>query len=402
MLNQAVFLVGEGKAEDPLAACRIIGGRPFLSYLLDTAGRHGLTDLHLLAWQGLDAVQREWGRGSAAAEKLESRGVRLSISAAPQRCGTAGALANMRERLDEMFLLTRAESFFDFNWLDLLTLPDTDARVALRRTNDTSGRRTAVLDGARIAEFTSPTSGPVIVDGGLYLMRRNLLDLVASETMSLDELLSFAAAQGAVSGRRYDRPFVHLGESDLTSVESTMAALWQRPAVFFDRDGVLNVDHGYVHRLDDFEWIPGARQTIKRFNDAGYFVFVVSNQSGVARGLYAEEDIHRVHRGMADELQSIGAHVDCFEYCPFHPEGTIERYRQLSAHRKPGPGMLLDCLARWPVKKEESFLIGDKVTDIEAAQAAGIPGHLFPGGDLLKFIEGLGTGAAEMPAASPA
>jgi len=165
-----------------------------------------------------------------------------------------------------------------------------------------------------------------------------------------------------------------------------------RPAVFFDRDGVLNVDHGYVHRPEQVEWIPGAKQAIKRFNDLGYFVFVVSNQSGVARGLYSEEDIHRLHAWMSRELQAVGAHVDCFEYCPFHPEGTIERYRQASERRKPGPGMLLDCLAKWPVKKEESLLIGDRPSDIEAAEAAGIPGYLFPGGDLLAFVDRLPLG----------
>jgi D-glycero-D-manno-heptose 1,7-bisphosphate phosphatase len=165
------------------------------------------------------------------------------------------------------------------------------------------------------------------------------------------------------------------------------AAARRQPAAFLDRDGVLNVDRGYVYRREDFEWLPGAIPAIKRLNDAGYLVFVVTNQSGVGRGLYTEDDVQALHRWIADELAIAGARIDGFEYCPDHPEATIERYRRVSARRKPAPGMILDCLARWPVDVERSFLVGDKPEDMAAAKAAGIAGHLFQGGDLLRYVE---------------
>jgi D,D-heptose 1,7-bisphosphate phosphatase len=160
----------------------------------------------------------------------------------------------------------------------------------------------------------------------------------------------------------------------------------RRPAVFLDRDGVLNVDRGYVYRPEEFEWIPGAKAAIKALNDTGYYVFVLTNQSGIARGYYSEEDVQALHRWMAAELQAEGAHIDGFEYCPYHPEGTVARYRRASDRRKPAPGMILDCLARFPVDVSRSYLIGDKPHDLQAAAAAGVPGYLFQGQNLMDFV----------------
>ena len=163
----------------------------------------------------------------------------------------------------------------------------------------------------------------------------------------------------------------------------------KKPAVFFDRDGVLNEDNGYVFEINQLKWIDGAREAIKVANRAGYFAFVVTNQSGVARGFYEETHVEALHRWMEDDLAKIGAHIDAFEYCPYHPEAVIERYRQVSPRRKPAPGMINDLLERFPVDVSRSILIGDKPTDLEAAQAAGIKGYLFRGHDLVHFLRSI-------------
>ena len=166
-----------------------------------------------------------------------------------------------------------------------------------------------------------------------------------------------------------------------------MAATEPRPALFLDRDGVINIDRNYIYRVEDFAWVEGAADVIKRFNDKGWWVFVVTNQSGIARGYYTEEQMQTLHDWLNVELEKRGAKIDRIYHCPFHEEGTIPRYTKDSYDRKPKPGMLIRAMTDFPVIKERSFLIGDKQADLEAAKAAGVRGFLFSGGNLSQFAD---------------
>jgi D-glycero-D-manno-heptose 1,7-bisphosphate phosphatase len=160
----------------------------------------------------------------------------------------------------------------------------------------------------------------------------------------------------------------------------------KRPAVFFDRDGVLNEDLGFVHKPADLRWIPGAKDAILWLNQQGCLVFVVTNQSGIARGYFSAAEVEHLHDWMQGELAAIGAHVDQFAYCPHHPEAALPAYRKACTCRKPGPGLVLGLLDAWPVDSRRSLLIGDQPRDIEAARAANIAALRYSAGNLHDFL----------------
>ncbi len=161
----------------------------------------------------------------------------------------------------------------------------------------------------------------------------------------------------------------------------------RKPAVFFDRDGVLNRDFGYVYMPKDFKWIPGAVKTIKHLKDKGYTVIVITNQSGIARGYYTEENVEDLHQWINDGLfHKHNVQIDSFYYCPHHPTVGLGHYKTDCECRKPRPGLIMKALAEFNIDSRSSYFIGDKDTDMEAAAAAGIKGFKFRSENLFNFM----------------
>jgi D,D-heptose 1,7-bisphosphate phosphatase len=362
-----------------------VAGRPFLDYVVENLWRHGLQEIIILAGFEGEKIRR-W------AQKVWP-GLDIKVVVEEEPAGTAGALMEVVDLLEDEFLLLNGDSFFDINLLDLATARfDSDwlAALALCKRSDT--RRSGVVDlsGERIRSFADRPKDDQchIVNGGIYRVKRTLLEWVDTRPCSIEsDIFPELARQGLLVGRVYRRPFLDIGVPEaFAAAQTVIPTLAHRGAIFLDRDGVLNRDVGYAHRPDQIEWSEGAFEAVKLSNDAGYLVFVVTNQAGVARGFYDERQVWQLHRWMNEQLRTVGAHVDEFVYCPFHPTEGIGEYRRDADCRKPKPGMILDLMRRWTVDPVRSLLIGDKEIDMQAAASAGIRSLLYPGGDLAMLL----------------
>ena len=415
-MRQAVVLVG-GKGtrlgaltkQTPKPMLQV-GGQPFLEYLIWNLSRHGIEQIILscgyLGEQIADHFKgKKWGQTE----------VRCIME--PEPLGTGGALRFLAEHLQPHFFLLNGDSMFDINYMDLPILSnvpsDAQAIIALRHVSNASryGRVETVpkqtsphdqengdqengidgIPGKQIVRFLekSPHPSPGLISAGIYWLDRTLVDRLPEGVSSTEqELFPQLAEEGRLFGKPYTGYFIDIGvPDDYHRADRDLRSWKRRPAVFFDRDGVINMNHGYVYTPDRFEWVEGAIQAIRWCNDHGYLVIIVTNQSGIARGYYDASQFHALMAWVQSELGSAGAHIDAVYFCPHHPTEGRAPLKTTCHCRKPNPGMLKQALSDWDIETEHSLLIGDKPWDMEAAQRAGLTGHLFSKGNLNTFLK---------------
>ncbi|BEG76750.1 HAD-IIIA family hydrolase [Achromobacter xylosoxidans] len=364
-----------------------VNGRPFLDLLLWHLARQGFEEILLLAGHCAEAVE-EYARNCEYRDT-----VNIKVLTEPAPLGTAGALSFAGPHLHDTFLLMNGDSVFDFNLLDLHALlstnPDCLVAMGLRQLSDASRFGIVSLDEEYVDSFAARgTEAGGLVNGGIYLIRREILQYVPERGSLEQEVLPLLASRRKVCARKYEGFFLDIGVPE--SYEFAATSVWQsmrRPAIIFDRDGVLNVNHGYVGEIERFDWTEDAIEAVKYANDLGYFTFVFTNQAGIARGYYTESAMHTLHKFMQDTLRAHGAHIDAFAYCPHHIDGVVPELAISCDCRKPNPGMLRELQAAWPIDSKGTLVIGDQPTDIQAAEAVGYDSAQYKGGSLSQFLK---------------
>jgi D,D-heptose 1,7-bisphosphate phosphatase len=347
------------RLDDPAMALRILNGRSCLGWVLREFTRFGVSEFLLLT-------------GAIPPDVPASlpRPAQITLSAPPPGCGSGGALFHVRDQLRHRFLVCDGSTPFDWNLAGLLSAAATDAAAVIGRCEAGNIGGIAVFRRELVNHLQPVCSlqADVLPD----LFRRGSL-LVAPDQNLTPEQNRLHPAR--TPSRAADRP-----------EPGDIVVRLRRPALFLDRDGVLNLDHGYVGSRDRFEWTDGALDAIRYATGAGWHVFVVTNQSGVARGLYTEDAVRDLLDWMAGEAHAAGGTIDDVRFCPFHPEAALDAYRHAHPWRKPRPGMLLDLIRAWQLDPRRSVMVGDQATDMQAAAAAGVAGHLFRGGNLFDFL----------------
>jgi D,D-heptose 1,7-bisphosphate phosphatase len=365
-----------------------VGDMPFLDHLLFEVARFGFRDILLLAHFQSDAVQK-FAEISAARAAFD---LNLTVCVEPERAGTGGALYHARDLLADEFILMNGDTWLGVNYHALLahrTATDTVAAMALREVAEPDRFNVVDFDGRLISHFrrNRVSTGVGFINGGVAACSAKIFEYVTAKGSLEDEVWPVLAEQKLLAGLPTSGFFLDIGiPAAFESAQIDIPAQHRRGAVFFDRDGVLNVDHGHVGTVDRLEWLKDAERAVKLANDANRYAFVVTNQAGVAKGYYTETDVNALHAHMQAHLNQNGAHIDAFRYSPYHIEGTVTEYARESDCRKPKPGMILDLLQQWPIDPAQSVLIGDKDSDMAAAEAAGIRGAKFEGGSLYEFL----------------
>ena len=404
-IRQAVILAG-GKGTRLGAITRtvpkpmlpIAGGRPFLDYLLEMIERHGYQDILLLTGYLGEAVEAVYG-----GRRIGKATVRVLRETVP--LGTAGALTVAREALDPRFLVMNGDALFDVNLRALEQASQQDgamATLALRSVADAARYGRVIEERGKVVAFLEKDAsrpGPGVINGGIYVLKRDILDLVRDLPCSLEQdVFPTLVEQGQIRGREFEGYFLDIGLPEtLEQGHLELPKVRVRPAAFFDGNALVS----FAERdsfPEAFQWTAGACEAIRGLNDRGYYVFVMSPRSAGERGARDAGEPCRLNTAIQQQLAAEGAHVDRVYGEPSFSSGMAPGDAIDAAKRKSVSSLLFEAMNEWPIVSEQSFFIGVTDGDVEAARGAGISGHVLDGGDLARLVHSL---SAQFPHKAP-
>ena len=354
-----------------------VSGRPFLQYVLDAAIAQGARRFVLAVGYKWEQLRAYFGD--------EYRGAEIVYSLEQTPLGTGGAIRQAMEKCQtEDVIVLNGDTFFDADLTELLRRHrerGAEITLTLKPMTDFDRYGTVTTDeDGRITGFHEKK--PVkagLINGGVYALRRETMQKMPEGPFSFEKEVLEPLTLNAC-GFVCDGYFIDIGiPEDYFRAQTEIPLRFGQTvfrAAFLDRDGVINKEKRHLWKIEDFEFIDGAPQAIERLREQGYLIIVVTNQAGVAKGFYTEEDIAALHGYIKEQLKDT-AYIDAIYYCPYHPRGQVEAYRKDSRDRKPGPGMIERAVADFAAKGmtidlKRSMIVGDTERDIETGINAGI------------------------------
>lgn len=347
-----------------------VAGRPFLRFIMDQLAGAGFD--RVVVADGYRREQIEGFFGSA----YRGMAIEYSPEETPLLTGGAVKRALGRCRADWVFVLN-GDTWLDVDFAAMETAAadapeNSSAVIAVKRMHDFERYGTVDVDagGALTAFHEKRPCEEGLINAGVYLLRGDALDGM-SEKFSLEsDYFERVVGDGALRAVECAGGFIDIGVPEDYELAQTMLASLAKSwkLAMFDRDGTINVDTGHLHETEKLELIPSTVDIMRAYSvDPDFKVVVVTNQAGIAKGLYTEADMRRLHRYMEDELERLGVHVDAWYFCPHHPD-----YTGPCKCRKPAPGMLLAAMHDFDSDPSRCVMYGDKPSDEAAAQAAGV------------------------------
>ena len=354
-----------------------IAGKPFLAYLLQNLRNHGVKKVVISVGYLQEKIVEYFSDNYL--------GMSVSYAREDKPLGTGGAIINSLKFIDQNqpVLVLNGDSFLQVDYQKLFAAHKKNLTMVLRKMDDCSRYGRVVFDeNFVIKNFEEKpldklgmTSSEGFINGGIYLLdpkifkRFSVPEAFSFESDFLAKELSWLEPQ-AFTAEGY---FIDIGiPEDYARAQKELSNFIKNKALFLDRDGVINIDHGHVFEKEKFDFIDGIFDLCKRAQDLGYLLIVVTNQGGIAKGFYSEEEFLELMKWMESEFEKREIKITKTFYCPCHPEGKIEKYRQNSFDRKPSPGMLLKAIEEFNIDPKKSLMLGDNETDMRAAEASRI------------------------------
>ena len=289
--------------------------------------------------------------------------------------GTGGALHILKKKKVKDFVLLNGDTIFDINLNDLIKSKKKNTLGSIALIENNSNKTNKKLNNLKVSNnHLSYDKNATLMNGGIYFFKKDIFKYVQNKHISLeDEILPKLINKKIISGKKFNQFFFDIGTpKNFLKANKILYKHFYKPAVFLDRDGVINFDKGYVHKERDFKLRPGVIKGLKYLSENNYYIFIVTNQAGIGKKIFTIDNFTKLHLYIKKKLQNENIFIDNVSFSPFHPDAKIKKYRKNSSTRKPGNLMIERIKKQWHLNLSKSFMIGDQNSDKICARNSGL------------------------------
>ena len=340
----------------------------FLQYLINIFSKYPINKIFILAGYKSDIIFKNFHNKIFNFTKV------VCIKE-KKLMGTGGALLNLKKNKIKDFILVNGDTVFDIDLADFIKSFKKKKLGCVALAPNNKNTNNYKLNNLGIKKSTlCYKKNSKLMNGGIYFFKKKFLNIIPNKPCSLEEdIFPNIIKKKLLTGKIYKDFFLDIGTPKYFKVSTKkLKDHFSRPAAFLDRDGVINHDSGYVYKKKDFRFRKGVIKGLKYLIKKKYYIFIVTNQAGIAKGMFNENDFKKLHLYLKNNLSKKNIYFNDVQYCPYHPKGKIKIYKKKSSLRKPGNQMIKNILKKWLIDKRKSFMIGDKNSDKDCAKKSNL------------------------------
>ncbi len=370
MIDVAILVGGKGsrlnkitkKTPKPLIK---IDKKKFLYHLLIILARYKFKNIFLLCSYKKNLFYKFYNN-----KRIHKSIIKCIDEGKPK--GTGGALYKIKNKISRKFIVLNGDTFFNINYQNLINtnLKNYYTCIAIVKTKSFKyNKKVTNLKISKSGALNFSKRKTNLMNGGIYLFNKKIFRFIKKGNLSLEndifnQIINKKKAMGII----FKEKFIDIGTPKKLSFIKKNSNYLKNKAVFLDRDGVINKELGYILSYKKFKFLKGVKKAIKYINNKNYLVIVITNQAAVGKSLLNEKKLLNIHKKMEHSLWNFNrSHIDDIFYCPYYKNSNIKRFRKNKYDRKPNPGMIFKAIKKWNIDKNNSFFIGDKISDKLAA-----------------------------------
>ncbi len=354
---------------------------PFLQLLLNYYTKYPFQNVYIMCGYKADKIYKKFNN-----EIINFVKIKCIIEKKP--LGTAGALRGLKKIIKNDFFLVNGDSFCDVKLNDFFFKLKIKNTIFLTKNYSYKNNKklsNLYLNKKNNIFFRKKGS---LMNAGIYFFKKNILNEINSKSFSIEsEIIPNLIYKKKIYGKYIETFFLDIGtENNLKKAKKLIPNFFKKPAVFFDRDGVINYDNNYVYKIKDFRFKKNILKTLKYLIKKNYYIFIVTNQAGIAKKKFTLSEFFKLHEYLKYYLNQKYINFDTVEYCPYHKDSKIKKFKKESVYRKPNNGMIKKIRRNWFLQDKKSFMIGDKISDQKCANKSKLYFE-FPANNILKQIK---------------